>query len=350
VFPALEATWTGAVGEHSTWGQCYLDGYLYVALWIDPGKVIKIDPSTMTTVDSWTGAANQVGARPLETDGTYLYVGVASGPMWDAPSRIVKINPATMTTVAEWVGTCIMPTQCNPERIIYDAPNIYVAININGGLARVVKINPATMTTVDEWNSVIATRAKGLTLFDDYFYVPDGSGPAIIEKVNKNTMAYVSHWTGDMADGGSIEGLVWGVTNDGTHLYAATYDTGESNPLRLIKIDVSTMTTVDKYQGDADEWLAYSCIYDSVNNHIYIGTYGWPKDIIVRVDPTTMTKVDRWEGAGNSHNMWDFSISNPEYLFASIWITPGSALKFELPVPAKGGSSPLLLFAKMLMG
>lgn len=361
MFPTLEATWTGAVGESSPWGQCYLDGYLYVALWWpDPGKVIKIDPATMTTVDSWTGTANQRAARPLETDGTYIYVGVSSaGGRWVPPSRVVKIDPATMATAGEWIGEDpppVWPDQCNPEKIVYDAPYIYVTINFNGcdRNARLVKIDPATMTTVDQWDGIaIQYEAKGLTIFDNYAYVPCSSTPARIVKVDKVTMATVSEWVGDVSgpDAGYIEGLIWGVTNDGTYLYAATYDYGETNPLRLIRIDVATMTTIDKYQGDADERMAYSCIYESVNNHIYIGTSGTPKDTIVRIDPSTMTKVDRWVGAGSDHGIRDFSISNPEYLFASIWISPGSALKFGLlGAPAKGGSSALLLFAKMLMG
>lgn len=357
MFPTLDATWIGAAGENAPWGQCHLGGYLYVALWINPGQVKKIDPATMTTVATWTGAVNQVGGRPLGTDGTYIYVGVTSGAMWDSPSRVVKINPATMTTVGEWVGEVIgWHDQSNPEAIIYDAPYIYVTININGGVARVVKIDPVTMTTVSVWDGVgIQYSAKGLTIFGNHLYVPCSDVPARIVKVDKATMATVSEWVGDISDGGYIEGLIWGVTNDGTYLYGATYDYGESAPLRLIKIDVATMTTIDKYIGDAQEWLAYSCIYDSFNNHIFIGTYGYPNDVIIRVDPSTMTRVDRWVSAGSYHALWGFSISTyPKYLFASLW-TSGSVLKFSLTSPppppsAGGGSGALAGLGKILMG
>lgn len=403
MFPTLEATWTGAVGENASYGQCYLDGYLYVVVWATPGKVIKIDPAIMTTVDSWTGTANQVSSRYVETDGTYIYVGCSSaGGMWVPPSRVVKIDPTTMTTVGEWIGEDpppVWPDQCNPEKIVYDGTNIYVIINFNGCArsARLVKIDPTTMMTIGQWDGVgIQYGALGLTLFGNYAYVSCSDVPARIVKVDKATMTTISEWVGDISDGGWIEGLIWGLTNDGTYLYAATYDYMEESPLRLIKIDVATMTSLDKYIGDPDEMLGISCIYESVNNHVYIGPYGYPNDTIVRVDPSTMTKVDRWMRTGDYHTIMDFSISsNPKYLFASLWTSPGSVLKFELPGPtstptptptatatptptptptltptptptptltptptptptpppeAKGGSGTLLPLAKMLMG
>lgn len=362
MFPTLEATWTGDAGEFYTKGVCYLDGYVYAPLWEDPGRLIKIDAATMTKVDEWIGTANQVAARCVETDGAFLYVGCSSaGGMWENPSRVVKINPATMTTVDEWVGEDpppVWPDQGNPERITYDGTYIYVTIGFNmpSRAARLVKIDPATMATVGQWDGVGAQYTSfGHTMFDDYAYVSCGSVPARVAKVDKTTMTTVGEWVGDISDGGWIEGLVFDVTNDGTYVYAGTYDYLESlvDPTRLIKIDPATMTTVSKYQGAADELFCMSTFH--YNGQVFMGLLYYPHSMILRIDTATMTKVDRWEDVATEYTGAGFALGNPKFLYAGLWGGIGGQLakviKFELPgLPSKGGSSALLLFAKMLMG
>lgn len=347
MFPTVDATWTGAGGENYLYGACYLNGYLYVSLWLTPAKVIKIDPATMATVDSWTGAADEKGCRKITHDGTYLYVGTCNTGYAVPPCRVIKIDPSTMTKVSRWTGETYPSGQSNPERLICDDTYLYALEYIISGSykARVTKINKSTMVTDTEWNSAANYKGYDMTLMGDILYVSDSAQPANIEKVNKNTMTTVSGtWVGDDAD---IEGIVWALTNDGTNIYASTYDWTENDPTRLIKINPSTMATISKYLGSATEICCFSCTY--INPYVYMGLTDWsPTRQILQINPTTMTRVSKYDQAATDRYVYEIVAGNPSYIYAGVFAAPSLILKLEVPSSTKASSSALPIFAKIL--
>ena len=104
----LNKTLTFTAGERFVY-SLFSDGtYLYAGLYTSPGKVVKIDLSTFTTVSTLTFAAGEEFVYSLFSDGTYLYTGMFTSPgkihrMYIIPSndlhqrKIALINEQTHT-------------------------------------------------------------------------------------------------------------------------------------------------------------------------------------------------------------------------------------------------------------
>jgi hypothetical protein len=81
--------WVGDIGQDDCHALASDGTYIYVAIYNDPGQVVKIYPATMTTVKTWTGDQNYCDA--LAYNSNYLYAGFQN---W--PAHIVKIKVTIM--------------------------------------------------------------------------------------------------------------------------------------------------------------------------------------------------------------------------------------------------------------
>jgi hypothetical protein len=69
--------WIGEVGQTYCYAVAYDGVYIYAGLYTSPAKVIKIDPATMTTVDSWSDGSTVLD---LHVGGDYFYAGLNISP------------------------------------------------------------------------------------------------------------------------------------------------------------------------------------------------------------------------------------------------------------------------------
>jgi len=266
--------WTGAVGFTTTF-VLSLGAYIYVSGYdqttILP-QVFKIDPTTMTTVDVWTGIGLSNSAHHLCTDGTYIYVSIRS-----SPGKVIKIDPATMATVETWTGEA---GQNDTKQIVYDGTYLYVSSCIATGTA--IKIDPVTMTTVDTW---IGTAGQGwaeeVLLDDDYLYVGCDEIPLLVVKVNKTTMTTISTWEAPKPGGAAC----W----DGTYLYFGSY----SSPAVISKVNPVTMATVATWDGATGQIDIVTL--DISGTSIYFGTDTIP-EVVVEIDKDAMRTRSVWTG------------------------------------------------------
>ena len=174
----LRKTWVGATGEDYCRALTFDGTYIYAGLYTSPARVIKIDPSTMTTISSWTPPGGENLCSALTFDGTYIYAG-----LWTLPAKMYKINPSTMTTVASWTA----PGGDNfCTSLTFDGTYIYAACNTVP--ARVIKIDPSTMTTISRWIGASGENTCWALTFDGtYIYAGLSTSPArIIRKIMRN--------------------------------------------------------------------------------------------------------------------------------------------------------------------
>jgi hypothetical protein len=129
--------------------------YLYLGLDMSTATVLKIDPATLTTVATWTGATGENFAMGMEWDGANIYVGTET-----APAKLIKIDPATMATVYTYTA----PTNFRAMyELVYDSNYIYAGGDL-GALSEtgaILKIG--TLAIVDGWGAGQASSGSGLS-------------------------------------------------------------------------------------------------------------------------------------------------------------------------------------------
>jgi hypothetical protein len=138
-------TWTGAgVTDLRDVHPDPSGNYIYASHNIDgsAGKVSKIQISDMTTHLTWTGSGvAQSHCKLLYHDGTNLWV-----PCDVNPGVIVKVNPTTMLTIDTWTGTA---TQRYCYRVQVSGDDVYTTLNLTPDpiKAQGIIISNSTMTT-----------------------------------------------------------------------------------------------------------------------------------------------------------------------------------------------------------
>lgn len=294
---------------------CYslaFDGTSIYAL--TDGKLIKIDPQTMTTVESLMIDSY---SNLMTFDGTYLYLGTFS-----SPARIIKIDPKTMTTVGTTLTLATGETKC--RGIISDGTYIYVGLETSP--AKIVKINPTTMTTVGT-TLTLATgedNCYSFTFDGTYIYAGLHTSPGKIVKINPQTMTTVG--TTLTLDEATYEDDVDCLIFDGTYIYAGLY------VLRgqIIKINPNgsgTMTkvgsTLTLASGEDD---CQTFTFDGT--YLYVGLMTSPAKI-VKIDPKAMAKVSTLTLPTNVNNCKALTFDGT-YIYAGCSTMPGKVAQYDL--------------------
>lgn len=90
---------------------------------------------------------------------------------------------------------------------------------------------------------------------------------------------------------GALGGLC--LATDGTYIYNGTGATGTR--AKVVKLDIATMTEVDRWTGRADDYDAISLLI--AGGFLYAGLRGAAiGTTVVKIDPATMNEVARWDG------------------------------------------------------
>jgi len=262
-------------GENYCRALCFDGTYMYMGLYTTPGKIIKIDPATMTQVGStltlntgedyitaliggigvnpnlyavchtnpfvlvaiqaggtgdmirlgsFTGDSgnNERNANAIAYDGTYLYVGMGHA----VPFRIVKIDPGTMAQMGSTLNGTSPEDGC--LSLVFDGEYLYAGLDedLSTDPWRVVKIDISgtsptkisTMSFDDNYNKVADLAFNGTSIFGIL-----NTGPPRIIEINPNgdetDMIYCGYLDLNSDDGEEGHALVF----DGLHIHAAVY-------------------------------------------------------------------------------------------------------------------------------
>jgi hypothetical protein len=167
--------------------------YIYAGLMLTPGQVVQIDPATMTTVATWTGAPGEDIIAAITHDGSYIYAGGQDNEISPMLAKVVKIDPATMTGVSTWTGA---PGQNQCYALDFDGTHIYAGLYTSPAL--VMKINPATMVTVSSWmgdtgqDNCYSLAHDGINIYAGLF-----NWPTQIIQIDPATMTTLARWVGE---------------------------------------------------------------------------------------------------------------------------------------------------------
>lgn len=301
--------WQGAEGENGVNSLILVGDYLYAGLRTIPAKVIKIDLSNGSTLATWTATSTDIQyAQSLTFDGNYLYVGTGN-----YPARIIKIDPAKMETLELiWEGN---PNQDGSVNALVSVGNyIYGGLIQSTAPAKVIKIDPTATTTVTFWQASgpgISSIVRDL-IFDGQYLYAAGPRRGGVHKIDPITMttystsSFPGYWEKNAAFGLAFDnnfiyatldtaGLVkinpttmqeeatstleiifpwWYLIEGGGYLYASAH----LSPFKVVKINPSTLTIEEMWQGSEIDNLAPALVF--VNDYLYIGLANSPAKII----------------------------------------------------------------------
>lgn len=277
--------WTGAAGQNQVWGIATDERFIYVAIFIAPATVIKIDPITMKTVRTWVHtSADQTYAVACDTKG-HLFVGLKKAA--SATSDVIMVDTATMTTVPG--KTWDAPVGANDiSRIICDGRYIYAACYNTialppGNQGRVYRIDPTTtpMTTVATWIGAAGQHLIAEMVSDGTnLYITTGDVPSQIVQISKATMLTVANYVYGIP---SFSGLAF----DGHFLWGLTTD-------RVIrKLDPAGLVFLTQIILPITLVTTYAVGFDFDGQFLYVGTHDSPGDIM-QVDPNTLSVIDEY--------------------------------------------------------
>lgn len=143
--------------------------YILAGLDTDPGDVVRINPATMAEVDRWTGAAGETNVLSITHDGTYYYALLDN-------SKLVRIDPSDMSTVES------VDTISTAVEIRYLNSFLYVCGATNPGV--LAKIDPSDLTTVvDSWTDENGNAARCVESTSPTIYVGTLADPGEVAEI-----------------------------------------------------------------------------------------------------------------------------------------------------------------------
>ena len=155
-----------------------------------------------------------------------------------------------------------------------------------------------------------------ITTDDEFVYVGLLGHPAMVVKIDPSTMETVNSWTGEEGQG-HCRALLF----DGTYLYAALY----TSPAQVVKINPSAMATVNSWTGEDGQDNCQALTFDGF--YLYAGLDTDPASA-VQINANTMVATDVWETApgwqGCTSLTWDGL-----FLYAGLDTDPAKVVKID---------------------
>ena len=293
----------------SVGGLSYFDGNLYAGTLTIGCSVIQIDVATFSTMNSWDGSSGENSANDMIRIGTDLYVLTDN-----YPAHLIKVDSATMETTDIWVAG---PTEGSGYGLSTDGTFFYVAL-YNALPSVIVKIDIATMLEVDRYTTSTASDFWDTYYEDGYIYGLMRDTPTVV-KIDVSDMSYVSNVTTTGTYGGSITG------GDGTNVYICTSD----SPALVHKINFTTMTVSETWTGSLNEDVGTVVIYSGGYVYLAINSIVANYSGVIKIDTSSMLTVDKYTmtTGADSLGMYGTHIFVGEYSGAKIYIIESSTME-----------------------
>ena len=236
----------------------FSDGtYLYAGLHVSPGKIIKIDLETFTTVSTLTLGSGEDKVEALFSVGDYLYAGLDV-----SPGKVVKIDLDTFTKVSTL-------TLSGPVfDMIFNGNNLYCSLLYSP--CRIAKVDLSTFTEISTLH-LDSGEAGGYSIYIDssYLYCALTTTPGKVVKIDLNSFTKVSTLT--LSVGAND---IYNMSSDGNYIYVAM----NTVPGKIVKIDLSTFTEVCLTTLATGENNSQSLLSDGT--YLYTGLVTKPGKIV----------------------------------------------------------------------
>ncbi|MEO0228250.1 MAG: hypothetical protein ABIL70_09410, partial [candidate division WOR-3 bacterium] len=256
------------------------NGYAYFGTETSPGKVVKVNLSTLDRVGAITlnSGENNLYSAVIDTQNGYAYFGTDT-----SPGRVVKIDLSTFQRVG---AITLNSGENNLYSAVIDTQNGYAYFGTWTSPGIVVKINLSTFQRVgaitlnsgenDLYSAVIDTQ-NGYAYFGTY------TTPGIVVKINLSTFSRVGAITLNSGENYLTSAVI--DTQNG-YAYFGTW----TSPGRVVKIDLSTFSRVGAITLNSGENYLTSAVIDTQNGYAYFGTNTTP-GIIVKINLSTFSRV-----------------------------------------------------------
>ncbi len=301
-------TLDAATGENRV-RSLFSDGtYLYAGLSPvpgNPGKIVKIDLATFTSVSTLTLAAGEEDVTSLVSDGTSLYAG-----LYTTPGKIVKIDLATFTSVSTLTlaaGEDLLHT------LVSDGTSLYAGLFTTSG--KIVKISLDTFTSTSTL-TLAAGENKVFSLFLDgnFLYAGLYTSPGYVVKISLDTFASITTLT--MSDD-----YITSLFSDGIYLYAGSSDLVLPH---LFKIDLDTFTEIESV---STTYYIYSIFSDGT--YLYAGGTSPLTSAFLKISITPFKLIYTTTTSSTVYS----TFSDGTYLYYGIYTSPGQIIR-EYIIPS----------------
>jgi hypothetical protein len=292
------ATFTGySADEYQAQGMATSGGYLYVATYTEPFRVLKIDLSTFTRADTYEGWEGENFANIVIIIGNFLYVSTDQ-----SPSKIVKIDLTDFSRVdsvtLEWNESQVVSLAYSGD-ILYAGCWTSPAIIVRIDLTSFTRIDALTL----EYNENVA---KNLNFYGDFLYVglylDSTTAPGRVVKINMTDFTRVSAIDLESGEGNLNTNL-----QEGDIVYYSCFGTG-----KLLKFN---LTAFEKEATLPLSELALGGIaMKSEDDYLYVGVYASPAKMI-RIVKSTFTEKDSIT-FGTDENYVAEVLGEGDYLYA----------------------------------
>jgi len=283
---------TLGAGEGEVLASTADNSYLYIAPNTDPnpGIVKKVSPLDLVEVARWTGGVGDGKVLSLLLQGSYLYAGLDT-----TPAVVVKIQLSNMTEVARWTGG----VGDGPVNALAYQNTPWVFAGLNTG--DVVEIRPSDMVETDRYSgaAIVLSLAS-----DNSLYVYAGLSTGTVLQITIIGMALNFSWVGG-------EGAINAMCFSG-----AVYAGLNSTPAVVVKLNRDTMVEEDRWTGGAGDSVVRSLLLGGVPP-IYVGLES--KTVVALNVPTDMTETGRWTGDPTDTEVLSLAVRGTVALSDHIW-------------------------------
>jgi len=300
------ARWTGGVGDGKVLSLIRSGAYLYAGLDSTPAAVVKIRLSDMVEVDRWTGGGGDGPVNALAYHPSpWVFAGLETGD-------VVKISPSDMTESGRYSGAAVIISLTSDNLL-------YVYAGMGTGVLQIIIVTMALNLT---WGGVGAVTAMCYT--GGAVYAGHNSTPAVVVKLNHDTMVEEDRWTGGAGDNVVLSILLGGVPPIYVGLQTKT----------VVALFVpGDMSELGRWTGDPTDTQVLSLAVlgtVAISNHIWAGLNFSPA-VMVPISPTSMLEAKIWENVDAARILSLLSAYPGAALFgyAGLNTDPGVVIRFN---------------------
>jgi hypothetical protein len=283
--------------------------YLYLLLRISDFNmtILKLDIATLTVQGSYSltaskpdlvliGTQNMTDYSKLVLCNGYLFIafiGYRAGAV--GGGRIIKIDPSTMTFINEllleqnfydYFTSAVISTVSKIEVIVIDG-------YLYAFTTKIFKINASTLMIEHTSDNLYSVRINYTPSYisvvkydDDYFYIALNTSPVQVYKVNRSSYDVVGTVTLPSGYNGCYAAALI-VKDDVPYLYIGT----NKAACKVVKVNLNLMEVVNYTTFDSGVNYCRDMIYDETNDVLYAAMYTSPGMVLV-IDPSTLAVMN----------------------------------------------------------
>jgi hypothetical protein len=324
-------TYVGTANQDEAFQSAFTDtdGNIYFATdYTNPIRIYKYD-TDLNLLDSLSLSTGEEYPYTAASHEGYAYIG-----LWDNTGRIVRVNLSTFDRV-----DVIDPSESNAgyTASVIDTENDIGYFLTSGTPSKIVKVdlNDFTATpTILTLNAGQGSVYANPVIDNGFMYVATYSSPTIVVKVDLSSFTVSSATTLSSGEN-SAYGMAYNEADGLVYIQTAT------NPNKIVEFDINTMTRVSATTYATHSWGSNNAIaYDPDFNKIYM-LEGSTPGTFAQINADTFVMEDSVEVKWTEGMVWDME---NKLAYVGTYNDPAEIYKIQLynevadptPAPAPG--------------